>query len=242
MECDGKIPTPALPGDVAEIGADARAEIGADARAEIRADTGAGTGAGVDGGLDRASARAGVDAMVRAAAAQPITLVGLMGAGKTTIGRRLAARLHLPFVDADAEIETASGLTVAEIFERFGEAHFRDGERRVIARLIDGNPKVIATGGGAFIQPDTRALILARTIAIWLDADVATLVERVRRRGTRPLLTGKDPGEVLRALAAARNPIYAEAPVRIGSRAGPHSETVDAIVAALVAANRTATS
>jgi shikimate kinase len=171
------------------------------------------------------------------AAARPITLVGLMGAGKTTVGRRLAARLRLPFVDADAEIETASGMTIAEIFERFGEAHFRDGERRVIARLIDGSPKVIATGGGAFIQPDTRKLILERTLAVWLDADVATLVERVRRRNTRPLLKYRDPGEVLTELAAIRNPIYAEAQIRIGSKATPHGDTVAAIVAALVAAN-----
>ncbi len=174
---------------------------------------------------------------LRLAAARPITLVGLMGAGKTTVGRRLAARLRLPFVDADAEIEIASGLTVAEIFERFGEAHFRDGERRVIARLIDGTPKVIATGGGAFIQPDTRKLILERTLAVWLDADVATLVERVRRRNTRPLLKDRDPGEVLGELAATRNPIYAEAPIRIGSQASPHGDTVAAIIAALVAAN-----
>ena len=175
--------------------------------------------------------------VLRAAAARPVTLVGLMGAGKTTVGRRLAARLQLPFVDADAEIETASGLTVAEIFERFGEAHFRDGERRVIARLIDGLPKVIATGGGAFIQKDTRALILQRTVAVWLDADVATLVERVRRRNTRPLLMGRDPGCVLTELAAARNPIYGEAPIRICSKAIPHGDTVDAIIAALAAAN-----
>jgi shikimate kinase len=173
----------------------------------------------------------------RAAAALPITLVGLMGVGKTTIGRRLAARLQLPFVDADAEIETASGMTIADIFERFGEAHFRDGERRVIARLIDGAPKVIATGGGAFIEAETRALILARTRAVWLDADIPTLVERVRRRDTRPLLKARDPGEVLTELAAVRNPIYAEAPIHIGSRRGPHAETVDAIVAALAAAN-----
>lgn len=171
------------------------------------------------------------------AAARPVTLVGLMGAGKTTIGRRLAARLELPFVDADAEIETASGMTVSEIFERFGEAHFRDGERRVIARLIDGAPKVIATGGGAFIQDETRALILARTVAVWLDADIATLVERVRRRNTRPLLKGRDPGEVLEGLATVRNPIYAAAPIRIGSTASPHGDTVDAIIAALAAAN-----
>ncbi len=167
-----------------------------------------------------------------------MTLVGLMGAGKTTVGRRLAARLRLPFVDADAEIETASGMTIAEIFERFGEAHFRDGERRVIARLIDGAPKVIATGGGAFIQADTRALILARTLAVWLDADIATLVERVRRRNTRPLLTGRDPGTVLTELAAVRNPIYAEAPIRVASKSTPHGETVAAIIAALIAANR----
>jgi shikimate kinase len=175
--------------------------------------------------------------VLRAAALRPVTLVGLMGVGKTTIGRRLATRLDLPFVDADAEIEVASGMAVSEIFARFGEAHFRDGERRVIARLIDGAPKVIATGGGAFIDADTRALILARTRAVWLDADIATLVERVRRRDTRPLLKDKDPAEVLTALAAVRNPIYAEAPIHIGSKRGPHTETVDAIIAALAAIN-----
>lgn len=179
----------------------------------------------------------GNDPLLRAAAARPVVLVGLMGVGKTTIGRRLAVRLNLPFVDADAEIETASGLSVAEIFERFGEAHFRDGERRVIARLIDGAPKIVATGGGAFIQDDTRALLLERSLVIWLDADVTTLVERVRRRNTRPLLKGRDPGEVLRALAEVRNPIYAAAHIRIGSKAGPHGETVDAIVRALAAMN-----
>jgi len=176
-------------------------------------------------------------AALRVAAMRPVTLVGLMGVGKTTIGRRLAARLDLPFVDADAEIELASGMAVSEIFERFGEAHFRDGERRVIARLIDGAPKVIAAGGGAFIDGDTRALILARTLAVWLDADIATLVARVKRRETRPLLKGKDAGAVLTALAAKRNPIYAEAPIHVGSKRGPHAETVDAIIAALVAAN-----
>ena len=175
--------------------------------------------------------------LCRAAARRPIVLVGLMGVGKTTIGRRLAVRLGLPFVDADAEIEIASGMTVAEIFARFGEAHFRDGERRVIARLIDGAPKVIATGGGAFIQDDTRALILARTLAVWLDADIATLVERVRRRDTRPLLKGRDPAEVLTALAAVRNPTYSQAPIHVGSKRGPHAETVDTIIAALAAAN-----
>jgi shikimate kinase len=179
----------------------------------------------------------GDDPRLAVAAARPIALVGLMGAGKTTVGRRLAARLDLPFVDADAEIETASGLTVSEIFERFGEAHFRDGERRVIARLVDGAPKVIATGGGAFMQADTRALLLERAVTIWLDADVATLVERVRRRNTRPLLKDKDPGEVLTALAAVRNPVYAEAQIRVPSKSSPHGDTVEAIIAALFAAN-----
>lgn len=168
-------------------------------------------------------------------AQRTIVLVGLMGAGKSTIGRRLAARLGMPFVDADAEIEMASGLAIAEIFERFGEAHFRDGERRVIARLIDGPPKVLATGGGAFINPDTRALILARAIAVWLDADLPTLVERVGRRSTRPLLRDRDPAEVLGELARVRNPIYAEAPIHIGSRPAPHELTVTAIVDALAA-------
>lgn len=180
---------------------------------------------------------AGNRAALRRAAARPVTLVGLMGVGKTTIGRRLALRLGLPFADADAEIETASGMTVSEIFERFGEAYFREGERRVIARLVDGPPKVIATGGGAFIQPETRALILERTLAVWLDADIATLVERVRRRDHRPLLKDKDPATVLSALAAVRNPVYAEAPIRVNSRQAPHETTVDAIVAALAAAN-----
>jgi len=167
---------------------------------------------------------------------RPIVLIGLMGVGKSTVGKRLAARLELPFVDADHEIEAAAGLSVAEIFERFGEAHFRDGERRVIARLIEDEPKVIAAGGGAFMQPDTRKLILDRAIAIWLDADIDVLTERVRRRsGTRPLLNGRDERQVLTDLAAKRNPIYALAPIHIRSEAMPHEETVEAIVKALSA-------
>ena len=164
---------------------------------------------------------------------QTIVLVGLMGVGKSTIGRRLSQRLNLPFVDADTEIETASGLSISEIFERYGEAQFRDGERRVIARLIEGPAKVIATGGGAFINDETRALILERAIAVWLDADVATLVERVARRETRPLLKDRDPGEVLTELAAVRNPIYAQAPIHVSSKPSPHDVTVAAIVSAL---------
>ena len=165
-----------------------------------------------------------------AAPARTIVLVGLMGVGKTTVGRRLAARLGLPFADADHEIEVAAGLSVAEIFEKFGEAHFRDGERRVLARLIDGSAKVIATGGGAFMNEATRALILERTTAVWLDADIATLTARVGKRDSRPLLRDRDPRTVLSELAAVRNPIYALAPVHVRSQAHPHDATVNAIL------------
>ncbi len=164
---------------------------------------------------------------------QPIVLIGLMGVGKSTVGRRLAARLSLPFVDADGEIEAAAGMTIADIFEKFGEPYFRDGERRVIARLMDGKAKVIATGGGAFVNDETRALILAESLAIWLDAHPDVLIERVRRRDTRPLLRGRDPGDVLRDLAAARNPLYALAPLRIASNHSPHDVTVRAILKAI---------
>jgi shikimate kinase len=160
-------------------------------------------------------------------------LIGLMGVGKSTVGRRLAARLGLSFVDADNEIEAAAGLSISEIFERYGESYFRDGERRVIARLIDGTPKVIATGGGAFIQEETRALILDRALAIWLDADVDVLAQRVARRDTRPLLRDKDPRTVLSELAAIRNPIYALAPIHVRSQASPHELAVERIIRAL---------
>ncbi|WP_093332605.1 shikimate kinase [Sphingomonas rubra] len=164
---------------------------------------------------------------------RPIVLVGLMGVGKSTVGRRLALRLRLPFVDADHEIEAAAGMTVAEIFDRFGEPYFRDGERRVIARLMDGSPKVIATGGGAFVNEATRALILEQATSVWLHADTAVLAERVRRRDTRPLLRGKDPKVVLAELAAVRDPIYAQAHVHVSSRKGPHEATVAAILRAI---------
>jgi shikimate kinase len=164
---------------------------------------------------------------------RPVVLVGLMGSGKSSLGRRLAVRLRLPFFDADHEIEEAAGLSINEIFARFGEGHFRDGERRVIARLIDGEPKVIATGGGAFMNDDTRRLILSRATAVWLDADVDTLVERVGRRDTRPLLKNRDPREVLTELAAIRNPVYAEAPIHVKSRPLPHEDMVNLILEAL---------
>lgn len=164
---------------------------------------------------------------------RPIVLVGLMGVGKSTIGRRLAQRLSLPFVDADHAIEEAADMTIAEMFERYGEAHFRDGERRVIARLVDGTPKVIATGGGAFMNDATRALILDQAIAIWLDADVRVLAERVGRRDTRPLLRNRDPREVLAELAKVRNPVYALAHIHVRSEPAPHEATVNTILEAL---------
>jgi shikimate kinase len=164
---------------------------------------------------------------------KPIVLIGLMGVGKTTVGRRLAQRMRLPFADADAEIEAAAGMTVADIFERFGEPYFRDGERRVIARLIDGTPKVVATGGGAFLNEQTRQLILDQAVAIWLDAEPHVLADRVRRRDTRPLLRGRDAAEVLAELAQVRNPIYALAPIRVQSVLAPHDATVDAILEAI---------
>jgi shikimate kinase len=162
-----------------------------------------------------------------------IVLVGLMGVGKSTVGRRLALRLGLPFVDSDEEIERASAHEIGEIFGRFGEASFRDGERRVLRRLVAGEPKVIATGGGAFMDAETRALILERCIAIWLEADLETLAGRVARRGHRPLLAGKEPLPFLRDLAALRDPDYAEAHLRVRSEDGPHERTVERIVAAL---------
>ncbi len=167
-----------------------------------------------------------------------IVLVGLMGAGKTTVGRRLAARLDRPFADADAQIEAAAGLDIAEIFERHGEAYFRDGERRVIARLIAGPVQVIATGGGAFANDETRALILDRAITVWLDGDIALLARRIGRRDHRPLVRDKDPAAVLTALAAQRNPLYAEAHVRVQVADGPPDRTVDAIIEAVAAHRR----
>lgn len=164
---------------------------------------------------------------------RPIVLVGLMGSGKSTIGRRLAQRLGMRFVDADDEIERAAGMTISDMFARFGEAHFRDGERRVITRLLAGKPLVLATGGGAFMNGETRALIQEGSLSIWLDADIPTLVERVARRSHRPLLEGRDAGEVLRDLAAVRNPVYAEAHLRVSSASSPHDHTVRAIMEAL---------
>lgn len=164
---------------------------------------------------------------------KPIALVGMMGVGKTSIGRRLAQRLQIPFVDADQEIIDAAGLSIPEIFEKFGEAHFRDGERRVIARLFDGKRKVLATGGGAFVNEETRQLMLERATVIWLDADIDTLVERTARKGDRPLLANGDAREILTKLAQERNPLYAQAHVHVKSQSTPHEATLDAILKAL---------
>jgi len=181
-------------------------------------------------------ARTFSDSAIRSLAARldrPVVLVGMMGVGKSTVGRKLAQLLGLPFVDADDEIERAAQMSVSEIFERFGEAHFRDGERRVIARLMESGPSVLATGGGAFVQPETRALILDRGIAVWLDSDVETLLGRVTRRDTRPLLRDGDPREILARLKAEREPAYAEAPIKVMSNAGPHGDAVNRILEAL---------
>lgn len=165
--------------------------------------------------------------------ARTIVLVGLMGAGKTNIGRRLAARLQLPFVDADAEIEAAAGESVEEIFRRHGEAAFRDGERRVIARLLERPVHVLASGGGAFIDPQTRENIRRRALSLWLRADLDLLVARVGRRENRPLLKGGDPRAILADLIETRHPIYAEADLVVDSLDGPPELTLARVLAEL---------
>ncbi len=162
-----------------------------------------------------------------------IVLVGLMGAGKTKIGRRLSARLNLPFFDSDTEIEAAAGETIEEIFRNRGEAVFRDGERRVIARLLGQPVHVLATGGGAFMDPATRALIIRRGVSVWLRADLDVLLARVARRNNRPLLQRQDPRTVLAELIERRHPIYAEADVTIDSGEGPLELTTTRVIAAL---------
>jgi shikimate kinase len=165
---------------------------------------------------------------------RPVVLVGLMGAGKSTVGRRLARRLGLPFVDSDSEIEDAAGLSAGEVFQRFGERDFRDGERRVVARLASGPVRVIATGGGAFVDSATRALLQERCITVWLDAAVDLLAERTARRpAARPLLKDGNRAETLARLSDERRPAYAEAHIRVASEGGSHAEVVERIVAAI---------
>jgi shikimate kinase len=162
-----------------------------------------------------------------------VVLVGMMGAGKSTIGRRLAARLRLPFLDADIEIEAAAGMSIPDIFETHGEPHFRDGEARVIARLLDGGPAVIATGGGAFMREETRNRIRDKAVSIWLKADVDVIMKRVRRRADRPLLQTEDPVATVSRLLEQREPVYRTADLTIASRDVPHDRVVDECVEAL---------
>jgi shikimate kinase len=162
-----------------------------------------------------------------------IVLIGLMGAGKTSIGDRMAKALGIPFVDADSEVELAAGCSVEEIFERIGEEAFRDGERRVIKRLLDGASKVLATGGGAFLDPETRAVIAEHGISIWLRADLDLLVERTSRRDNRPLLKTGDPREILENLIAERHPVYAKADIVVDVTDEPPMTTTNRVIAAL---------
>jgi shikimate kinase len=167
-----------------------------------------------------------------------IVLVGLMGAGKSTIGRRLAQKLNLAFVDADAEIEQAAGKSVQDIFRDHGEASFREGERRVIARLLESGPQVLATGGGAFMNEETRNEISRRGIAVWLKADIELLMKRVRRRDNRPLLKADNPEEVMQTLIEQRYPVYGRADIIVESRDVPHSSIVSDVIRALAAYQR----
>ena len=162
-----------------------------------------------------------------------VALVGMMGAGKTSVGRRLSQRLSVPFRDADQEIEVAAGLTVAEIFERFGESHFRDGERKVIARLLEDAPHVLATGGGAFMDETTRAAMAGTAFTIWLKAPVSLLLARVKKRETRPLLKEGDMRATLERLLEMREPVYAKADMTLDSADEPHGAAVERIIEAL---------
>ncbi len=176
-------------------------------------------------------------ARLRVALDRPVVLVGMMGVGKSSLGRRLAATLGAPFADADEEIERAAQMTIPEMFAAYGEPYFRAGERRVIARLLGADQapglRVIATGGGAFVDPATRALILAQGLAVWLDAEVEVIHDRVARRGTRPLLDGADPRATIDRLRTERAPLYAHAPIHVHSNPGPHARTLALILEAI---------
>ena len=172
-------------------------------------------------------------AIVVALGRRSVVLVGMMGAGKSSIGRRAALRLGIPFVDADGEIEKAAQMTISDIFTVRGEGEFRAGEARVIARLLEGGPQVLATGGGAFMHPDTRALIGVKGVSVWLKADLDVLMRRIRRRHDRPLLKTADPGATLHKLMQERYPVYGLADLTVQSRDVPHDQIVDEIVRGL---------
>lgn len=174
-------------------------------------------------------------AMAEPRLTRPLVLIGLMGAGKSCIGRRLAQRLALDFVDADHEIEAAAGCSVADIFALYGEAAFREGERKVMARLLDGAPRIVAAGGGAFMDPATRETVRAKGVSLWLRADLDLLVRRTAGRDHRPLLKQGDPREILGRLIRQRYPVYAEADIIVDSHDEPPERTVDAVLAAVSA-------
>lgn len=181
-----------------------------------------------------AGASASQEAEIAAAlGTRSLVLIGMMGAGKSTIGRRLSARLRLPFLDADTEIEAAAGMSIPDIFETHGEPHFRDGEARVIARLLDNGPAVIATGGGAFMREETRRRIQDKAVSIWLKADADIIMKRVKRRADRPLLQTADPAATIGRLIAEREPVYQLADLAIWSRDVPHERIVDECIEAL---------
>jgi shikimate kinase len=173
-------------------------------------------------------------AVAEALGARSVVLVGMMGAGKSSIGRKLAQMLGIPFMDADTEIETAADMTIPEIFSRHGEPYFRAGEARVIARLLEGGPQVLATGGGAFMRDETREAIRAKGISVWLKADYDVLARRIKRRNDRPLLKTDDPAATLRTLMDERYPVYAQADITVLSRDVPHETIVGEILSALV--------
>src|SRR6204780_1037060 len=180
--------------------------------------------------------RASAAAILALVGSLSIVLVGMMGVGKSSIGRRLAARLGVPFVDADTEIEKAAGMGIADIFARHGEADFRSGEARVIARLLDGGPQVLATGGGAVMNADTRTAIKAKGVSIWLSAEFDVLMRRInKRKKDRPMLQPADPAATLRELLVAREPVYAQADITVQSREVPHDAIVSEIMTALSA-------
>lgn len=185
----------------------------------------------VDSGKDRGGERE--KRLVAALNGRPIILVGLMGAGKTTVGRRLAGRLGVPFRDADHEIEAAANMTIADIFAQHGEAYFREGEKKVIARLLEEGEQVLATGGGAWMNEDTRNAVGEHGVSIWLKAEFKTLMARVRRRSHRPLLRDPDPEGVMRRLIDERYPVYAEADLTVMSVDGPHERVVSSLLDAL---------
>jgi shikimate kinase len=172
-------------------------------------------------------------AITAALGTRSVVLVGMMGAGKSTIGRRLSARLRLPFLDADTEIEAAAGMSIPDIFETHGEPHFRDGEARVIARLLDSGPGVLATGGGAFMREETRKRIVTKAVSIWLKADADIIMKRVKRRADRPLLQTADPAATVERLLEERAPVYQHADITVWSRDVPHEKIVEECLDAL---------